>query len=488
MRRSVITLAAVGFLAPPLLAETTVEINGRAVKLETKPMTAYEDLSPAPWQFRNSALPQTANIVDLQTPVKNQSNRGSCAYFTATALVEHALKVFYEDNRDVNLSEEFMIFANKNLDGITSRGDGSFLSSNLGSLQRHGFMLEEQMPYTPSWFSNGLPCAEFEDDNTAPLFCRAHYAPTDESFDDRVTPDQFDLAINRLRGFDEVVAKIAAGSAVTISLPVNRNGWQTETVTHSAELEAECDEKPDLCGGHTVLLTGYNLEEEHFLFKNSWGNTWGNEGYGKLPFDFFYNWSYGRLFEAEISRLDRDLENKVFDFSVDNPKFTVNEYVLQDNIPGIQVDLSFDYQAPIGSYYYVSVFAERQIAPATADSEASYETISYLDPEAGLSYIAAREYRIAFSATDLSFASDSPMSLFIPFSDFAKAGIIDFTSENIFLRTTIYDMSDTQSFRPLFREYTPLNPEEENQDEDLEPTEPVEDNPVIEEEVVADAS
>ena len=50
-----------------------------------------------------------------QTPVKNQGNRGSCAYFSATALVESLIKKKVQE--DVNISEEYLIYHGKAVQG-----------------------------------------------------------------------------------------------------------------------------------------------------------------------------------------------------------------------------------------------------------------------------------------------------------------------------------------------------------------------------------
>lgn len=38
-------------------------------------------------------------------------------------------------------------------------------------------------------------------------------------------------------------------------------------------------------GGHLVLLCGYDLHKEVVYFKNSWGEEWGDKGYGEIPLD-----------------------------------------------------------------------------------------------------------------------------------------------------------------------------------------------------------
>jgi C1A family cysteine protease len=50
-------------------------------------------------------------------------------------------------------------------------------------------------------------------------------------------------------------------------------------------------------GGHAVSIVGYNLDTRQFLIKNSYGSTWGDDGYGWLPFEYvdlysFENWYF----------------------------------------------------------------------------------------------------------------------------------------------------------------------------------------------------
>lgn len=39
-------------------------------------------------------------------------------------------------------------------------------------------------------------------------------------------------------------------------------------------------------GAHCVAVYDYSSEEKCFYFKNSWGEKWGDRGYGALPFDY----------------------------------------------------------------------------------------------------------------------------------------------------------------------------------------------------------
>lgn len=47
-------------------------------------------------------------------------------------------------------------------------------------------------------------------------------------------------------------------------------------------------------GWHAVVITGYDDSKQAFKIKNSWGEGWGDEGYGWLPYD------YVKLYTSEL--------------------------------------------------------------------------------------------------------------------------------------------------------------------------------------------
>jgi len=44
--------------------------------------------------------------------------------------------------------------------------------------------------------------------------------------------------------------------------------------------------KGKFLGYHAVLIVGYDLAAKRLKFKNSWGEQWGNHGYGTLPLNY----------------------------------------------------------------------------------------------------------------------------------------------------------------------------------------------------------
>jgi C1A family cysteine protease len=42
-------------------------------------------------------------------------------------------------------------------------------------------------------------------------------------------------------------------------------------------------------GGHAVCCVGYNDAEQMFIVRNSWGSSWGLQGYFKMPYQYMVN-------------------------------------------------------------------------------------------------------------------------------------------------------------------------------------------------------
>ena len=42
-------------------------------------------------------------------------------------------------------------------------------------------------------------------------------------------------------------------------------------------------------GLHAMLIVGYSDRQEVFIVRNSWGTSWGDKGYGYVPYDYICN-------------------------------------------------------------------------------------------------------------------------------------------------------------------------------------------------------
>ena len=51
-----------------------------------------------------------------------------------------------------------------------------------------------------------------------------------------------------------------------------------------------------LLGGHSIVIVGYNDYIDSYIFINSWGLSWGDNGFGMIPYSYINNKNYSDEF------------------------------------------------------------------------------------------------------------------------------------------------------------------------------------------------
>ena len=240
-----------------------------------------------------------AKIVDLkqyQSSVKNQGDRNTCAYFAVTALMESAIGQKF--GQSVDLSEQYQIHNGKtHFNEYSDKEFGSTYDILLNFKHQRGSYLEESIPYQSSFFEPGRPCADEDPyDTSTPPSCFSQ-DPLIKMSERRVSwADLNTESINGLFSYwltrsENIMKHMDEGRAVAITFKVYAPLWDTSHVTYTKEIDQKCESGELACYGHAVLLTGYDSEKEVFFFKNSWGESWGESGYGTVSFDYVDNYS-----------------------------------------------------------------------------------------------------------------------------------------------------------------------------------------------------
>jgi hypothetical protein len=49
------------------------------------------------------------------------------------------------------------------------------------------------------------------------------------------------------------------------------------------------EEYDKILGGHCIILVGFDNNKKYYKFINSWGPTWGDKGFGYLPYEYIKN-------------------------------------------------------------------------------------------------------------------------------------------------------------------------------------------------------
>ncbi|WP_198011904.1 C1 family peptidase [Bacteriovorax sp. BAL6_X] len=240
-------------------------------------------------------IPSTLDLRSIQSSVKNQGNRGACTFFSATSLLES--EIIKQQNIEINISEQFMIYTTKNYDGYGALEEGSSVIRNLYAAKKYGITFEQDLPYQQSWFSPGMPCSEDSAGTSSGYECYHHNSSVDKNriislgnnleiidIDDNIN-QRSDLIISYLsKNKRPVSVNIVINDDIMLS---SKNG----DIKYNSKLRDECNTY-SMCFAHSIVITGYNLKDKTFKFKNSYGNSWGSNGYGTIAFEYI-NKLYG---------------------------------------------------------------------------------------------------------------------------------------------------------------------------------------------------
>jgi C1A family cysteine protease len=223
--------------------------------------------------------PALADSMDLRpwcSPIENQGNIGSCTAHAGVGLIEYFERRAF--GRHLDASRLFLYKATRNF--LRWTGDtGAYLRSTIGAMALFGVPPEEYWPYNTADF-----------DKEPPAFCYAFAQSFQALTYYRLDPPGTD----RAKLLKDIKTKLSASLPSMFGFTVYSSISQAAT---NGEIPfPSTGEK--ILGGHAVDVVGYDDKKvvKHtasgaqtkgaLLIRNSWGTSWGQSGYGWLPYDY----------------------------------------------------------------------------------------------------------------------------------------------------------------------------------------------------------
>jgi C1A family cysteine protease len=220
-------------------------------------------------------LPPSTDLRAQCPAVYDQGQIGSCTANAIAAAFEFEL--LRQSLAAFMPSRLFIYYNERKIEGHVASDSGAQIRDGIMSIHKQGVCPESEWPYvaTPAgadgtWPPNAPP----REQPPAKLYTEAlqNKAITYQ----RVVQDE-----NVMKGCLAQGYPFVAGFTVYESFE-SQQVAQTGVVPMPAPGE-------QTVGGHAVLVVGYDDSKSMWLVRNSWGTTWGIQGYFWMPYAYFEN-------------------------------------------------------------------------------------------------------------------------------------------------------------------------------------------------------
>lgn len=227
------------------------------------------------------ALPAQVDLRQFCSPVEDQQQLGSCTANAAIGVVEYYEKRAF--NRFLDGSRLFVYKNTRNLMGVT--GDtGAWLRNAMGALALCGVPNERYWPYTDA-------APAFDDEPPSFVYSVA---------------DNFEALkyfchdpLGQNVAYRDVLSSVKTFLKAGVPSMFGFWGYPSSFSSDVAGAFPMPDPSEPVQWGHAVVAVGYDdqirIRNTQYpqlattgalLIRNSWGASWGNAGYGWIPYDY----------------------------------------------------------------------------------------------------------------------------------------------------------------------------------------------------------
>lgn len=196
---------------------------------------------------------------DKMSPIRDQAQRGACVAFATCAVKEYQERKQRKSHPKIDLSEEWIY------EQVRQQGGGAQPRDAMDLLIKQGVCSERVMPYDPRIT-----------EETEPTFTR----PTGGA---RSASRYRAQAYARLLSLNDICQSIAINGPCVIGIDWHDSWFDDSGQTLDGYPIIDITPSP-VVGGHALAIVGYNTNHKIFKIRNSWGKTWGRNGYAYLTF------------------------------------------------------------------------------------------------------------------------------------------------------------------------------------------------------------
>jgi len=204
-------------------------------------------------------LPKKVDLRNNCSLVEDQKSLGSC---TAQALAGNM--EFLDnlpDSKYIDISRLFIYYNERVLMDSVDYDSGASLRDGIKCLKNYGACKEALWPYKIDKFTRKPSQKCYQE---AKKRCIKSY--------------------HRINNLNEMFTCLAEGYPFVFGFSVYES-FQSQKVARTGVVNMP-KRKEKIIGGHAVMAVGFIQSQKRFIVRNSWGKSWGMDGYFTMPYKY----------------------------------------------------------------------------------------------------------------------------------------------------------------------------------------------------------
>ncbi len=210
---------------------------------------------------RVTTLPPSVDLRPGCPPVYDQGQLGSCTANAIAGAIQFE-QIRQKEPKPFTPSRLLIYYNERVMEHTVGQDAGAQIRDGIKSVNHIGACPETDWPYVIANFARRPPPRAFKD---APVGKAVSYQ--------RV-----------VQTLDQMKGCLAGGFPIVLGISVYES-FESQQVAKSGVVPMPANSEK-LLGGHAILAVGYNDTEQRFVMRNSWGTSWGLQGYFTIPYAY----------------------------------------------------------------------------------------------------------------------------------------------------------------------------------------------------------
>lgn len=212
---------------------------------------------------QNHSAIKHVDMRDICPPIYDQGALGSC---TANAIgAAFDFDMIKQKKSLLTPSRLFIYYNERAIEGTVNKDSGAEMRDGIKSLVINGVCPETMWPYDITKFTD---------------------KPTEDCYNSAISHKA--ITYKRVnQTLDQMKQCLINGFPFVFGFMVFES-FESASVATTGIMPMP-QEHEQILGGHAIMAVGFDDTKKVFICRNSWGTSWGDDGYFYMPYDFILN-------------------------------------------------------------------------------------------------------------------------------------------------------------------------------------------------------